>query len=76
MKVQLLQVLNLLRQGPITRFDAHANGILNITARITDLRDMGFDIHCEMVTDPNHHNGKTRFGQWTLVSELAAMAIT
>lgn len=69
MHSQTLLVLNLLRVKPITRFHAHTNHILNITARITDLRNAGYEIYCEMVTDPNHHNGKTKFGRWTLISE-------
>ena len=69
MNVQTQQVLDMLRLGPVTRFDAHDSHILNITARITDLRDMGFEIVCNKITDPNHHSGKTKFGQWVLISE-------
>lgn len=69
MNQQSLQVLAMLRVKPITRFDAHRNHILNITARITDLRNNGYGVICTMIIDPNHHNGQTKFGQWTLVSE-------
>ncbi len=73
MKVQTLKVLNMLRQGPITQFDARHAEVLCLTKRISDLRDMGYDIDCEMITDPSHHNGKTRFGRWTLISEKYGM---
>lgn len=69
MNQQSLQVLNMLRNGPVTRFDAHNNHILNITARITNLRDLGCEIVCNKITDLNHHNGLTKFGQWVLLKE-------
>ena len=62
-------VLGMLRQGAVTRFNAYQAGILNVTARIADLRNDGCEIHCSMVTSPLHHNGNTEFGRWTLVSE-------
>ena len=67
MKSQTLLVLYMLQQGPVTRFDAHANHILNITARIAELRNLGYEIVCNMITDTNHHLGRTKFGQWVLL---------
>ena len=69
MRHQLLQVLILLRQGPITQFIAIKNGILSITARIADLRKLGYEIVCIKITDPSHYGGTVKFGQWTLVKE-------
>lgn len=67
MNNQTMQVLDMLRKGPITRFHAHDRHILNITARIADLRRKGYRIDCVMTTSPMHHDGKTEFGRWFLV---------
>jgi hypothetical protein len=69
MNHQTYQVLEMLRRGPVTQFHAHTNQILSLTARISDLRKNGYEIHREMITDPNHFNGTTKFGKWTLVKE-------
>jgi hypothetical protein len=69
MKSQTLQVLEMLRNGPITRFHAYDRHILNITARISDLREMGHQIDCVMTTSPLHNGGKTEFGRWFLREE-------
>lgn len=37
MKSQKLIVLEMLRKGVVTRFNAYEKGVLNITARIADL---------------------------------------
>ena len=66
MKSQTLQVLEMLRKGPITRFHCYDRHILNITARISDLRRQGYEIECVMTTSPLHDNGNTAFGRWYL----------
>lgn len=62
MRNQTALTLNLLRNGPITQFDARDNFILCITARISELRHLGYSIVCKR--DPI---GK--FGIWTLLAE-------
>ena len=66
---QTLKVLERLRQQPITRFHAIDMGVLNITARISDLRNEGYEIFCEMLSHEQHNHGATKFGRWHLVSE-------
>jgi hypothetical protein len=69
MKNQTLQVLERLKKGPMTRFHANDMHIMNITARIADLRQKGYVIDCQMITSPLHNNGQTEFGRWFLKSE-------
>ena len=69
MNKQTLQVLEMLRRGPITQFHAHTNQILGLTARISDLRKAGYEIQTEKISHPDHFNGTTQFGRWTLISE-------
>ena len=69
MNKQALQVLEMLRRGPVTQFHAHTNQILSLTERIANLRKAGYEIHRDMNTHPDHFSGTTKFGRWTLISE-------
>jgi len=69
MKNQTMLVSEMLRKRPITQFHAQTNHILSLTSRIAELRKAGYEIERELITDPNHHNGCTKFGRWTLISE-------
>lgn len=65
---QTNKVLEMLRRGPITRYHGFNSGILNLTARIADLRNRGHGIHCQMIQSPDH--GTAEFGRWHLVFDV------
>ena len=45
-------ILDMLRRGPVTPFDAlQEAGCFRLAARVRDLRDMGYDIHTELRAD-------------------------
>ena len=63
MNPQTEQVLNLIkRDGSITRLTAMHYGIANLTARIAELRNWGFDVECQEKRDANGR----RYGTWSL----------
>jgi len=44
-------ILDMLRRGPVTPFDAlQEAGCFRLAARVRDLRDMGYGIHTEICT--------------------------
>jgi len=56
------QVLELIRRdGRVTRLTALHYGVANLTARIAELREVGFNINCTVKLDAN---GK-EYGEWT-----------
>lgn len=60
---QAKQVLNLIqRDGAVTRLTAMHYGIANLTARITELRDHGYDVECYEKRDA----AGRRYGSWRL----------
>lgn len=62
------QVLQTLKQGPITAMDAIHFGCYRLAARVKDLREQGYNIHTELcVTD----DGK-RFARYTLRKQSKA----
>ena len=65
---QTMKVLEMLRKGPITRYHGFNNGVLNLTARIADLRKLGYGIHCQMIQAEGH--GSSEFGRWHLVFDV------
>jgi len=65
---QTMKVLEMLRKGPITRYHGFNNGVLNLTARIADLRKLGYGIHCQMIQADGH--GSSEFGRWHLVFDV------
>lgn len=64
MTKQTFQVLEMLRNGPINRIDAYKAGVLNVTARISNLRDLNYEIDCIYIK-----THKPRFGTWVLTKE-------
>lgn len=65
MNPQTEKVLSLLRRGPLTRLTAMHYGVMNLTARLADLRGLGYRISCASKRDANG----ARYGEFTLVSE-------
>lgn len=59
---QKRQILDMLRERPITARDAVQIGCMRLAARIHDLRADGHEIHSEMITADG-----TRFAQYRLV---------
>lgn len=67
-EIQKQQILQMLRQRPITAQDAIGIGCLRLAARIHDLRADGHEIHSEMIK-----KNRSRFAQYHLV-KLASEA--
>ena len=44
-------------------------GILNLTARITDLRKLGLDLHCGYIKTTNKYGREVEFGTWSILAE-------
>ena len=60
---QTQKVLKLLKSGKsVTRLTAMHYGIMNLTARITDLRKAGIPVRCEMKYDMDGN----RYGSFSL----------
>lgn len=68
-KNQTSEVLyELLTNACINRRDILINtGILNVTARISDIRRYGVVVECKMIEVLNKHKRKVKFGQWSVV---------
>ena len=75
-KSQLAEVLYELLRGPITRMSIMRDtGILNLTARIAELRlDYFIKIDCERVKTLNKHKRKINYGKWTIDKEYLDLA--
>ena len=66
---QATQVLNLIkRDGSVTRLTAMHYGVANLTARIAELRDYGYDVECIEKRDASNR----RYGSWRLFAGVAA----
>jgi hypothetical protein len=60
---QARKVLDLMqRDGSVSRLTAMHYGVANVTARITELRDYGYDVECVIKTDANGQ----KYGSWRL----------
>ncbi len=46
-------VLNMLKEGPVTRIQAASNGVFELSSRIIDLKNKGYNIETELVPGPN-----------------------
>ena len=62
------KILKMLHEGKkITRLKAMHYGIMNLTARISELRNAGYDIRCRMRTDADGRE----YGEFYLEGEAA-----
>lgn len=60
---QASKVLGLLRKGKLTRLIAMHYGVMNITARLADLRRFGYKVECHNKRDSEGN----RYGEFHLV---------
>lgn len=62
-ETQVQKVLRIMREaGAISRVTAMHYGIMNLTARITDLRQQGYDVICTWKQDADGN----RYGSFSL----------
>ena len=67
---QCMRVLNRLRTGPLTAYEAIRElSVGRLAARIEELRNKGHDIHTEQVESVNVYGDATRYGRYHLVKE-------
>jgi hypothetical protein len=73
---EVLSQLLLYKQG-ITRMQFLRNtGILNVTARIANLRNKyGLTIHCKKISTQNKYGRSIKYGQWILEPNERGKAI-
>ena len=65
---QCAELLNLLRQGPVTTLDMIIKlGILRGSERVRELQDMGFRIKHEMVERKNRKGKACRVARYSLI---------
>lgn len=62
---QTRKVLKLLERGHLTRLTAMHYGVMNLTARIADLRNLGWTVDCNVKRDSEGN----RYGRFTLAAE-------
>lgn len=59
------------KHGGITSQDAfRESGITRLSARIKDLRDMGYDIRTLMIEGVNRYGESVRYGKYVLRGEV------
>ena len=61
---QTRKVLELLKKGHLTRLTAMHYGVMNLTARISDLRSLGWTVNCTTKRDSEGN----RYGDFTLAN--------
>lgn len=72
---QCAEILEELRKGhSLTTYQIHAAGIQSATARIKDLRDMGWPIVCILEPHINKHRKKVWRGRYHLATAQEADA--
>lgn len=76
-KTQTAEVLyEFLHSDSLTRSDFFkSTHILNVTARIADLRKLGLNIICEHKNVQNKFGRKVSFGAWSLAKEDKEKAV-
>ena len=75
---QTEQVLALLRAHPegITPLQAQREiGTMRLAARISDLRERGYDVRSERVVVPTRGGGRTSVARYVLVEKLAEQLV-
>jgi len=70
LKNQKEKVLQWLKEGKQLNRDIAMNvlGIMNITARIAELRNEGYVIHPNLTTTVNRYGDTVNYAEWTLDS--------
>lgn len=67
-KLRILAYIN--KNGSITSMDAFKElGITRLSARIKELREMGYDIRTVMMESENRYGEPVRFGLYRLVGD-------
>jgi hypothetical protein len=74
-KNQLMEVFNLLLTSQVTSFEIIKLGILNPTARISQLRSKGVDVICTEMPHINKFGRKCSFGVFKLANKKEANKI-
>lgn len=75
-KTQIAETLHLLiTRTMMTTLAFEGNGILNPTAKMSELRKLGVEIDCEMRPKVNRFGRKTKFGTFRLRDEEEAINI-
>ena len=71
MKNQKEKVLQWLKDGKQLNRDIAMNvlGIMNVTARIAELRNEGYIIHPNLTTTVNRYGDVVNYAEWTLDSD-------
>jgi len=70
MNTQQERVINHLKRGPLTRLQGWSElGILEVPARISELRAQGWPIKTDMVGVENRFGEKVRIAKWSLEGE-------
>jgi hypothetical protein len=74
---QTAEVLyELIRKSSVTRKSIMIQtGILNLPARVLDLRRKGIDINCLKIETKNKHGRNISYGKWMLVDKKSARTI-
>lgn len=78
-KNQVAEVLyELLHNSPITRVSIlSSTGILNLTARISDLRTLyGINVTCEKISVKNKFFRPVSYGSWSIKGETETLKAT
>lgn len=72
MRSQRHKIIEWMRKRPITAMGAFDNlGIVNLSGRISELRQAGYHIENEWAEADNRHGERVRFVRYRLVSEPA-----
>lgn len=67
---QTQKVYDLLKSGQsLTRLTAMHYGVMNLTARITDLRNAGIKVQCDL----KHDLDGNRYGSFYMIDKYAGM---
>ena len=54
------------RNGSFTGMDAHDEGVLKYSSRITELRNRGYTVECKMERGVNRYGRSVRYGRYTI----------
>lgn len=74
-KTQLAEVLYLLLQNDLTSLDIIMHGVLNPTAKISQLRAKGVNVLCNGVKHKNKFGRQIAYGRFTVLNRREAAKI-